>query len=52
MSFVTTVMVGKEDKEWARLGKDAMLGVAGRGAAGRELEEVLAWFIAGGAFWW
>ena len=45
MSFVTTVMVGKDDNECARLGRDAMLGVAGRGAGARELEDEFAWFI-------
>ena len=47
MSFVTTVMVGNADKECARLGRDAMLCVAGRGPDVRELGGWFAWFIAG-----
>ena len=49
MSFVTTVMVGNADKECARLGRAAILCVAGMGAC--ELEGVFAWFMSDTEWW-
>ncbi len=49
MSLVTTVMVGNADKEWAKLGRDAMLDDPGRGTGlgVRELEGWFAWVMSG-----